>query len=340
MAQRTHFRYALLFFFIISVFSSITVFSQLAGRRSFEFLNIPSSSRMAGLGGVNVSLADRDVNFFYANPASNGDSLKGAASVNYQFFVADIGHASITYGHDFPSVGFITAGVQHINYGDISGYDASGMETGNFSSQETALFVSKSHQVGNYRFGVSMKGIFSSIAGYGSNAIAIDVGGIFIHPKQQLTVGLVIKNIGAVLSDYSNTGNTRLPFDVQVGTTFKPEHMPFRFSVTGYNLVNIDILYDSPEFDDYSFLQNVFSHLNFGGEILVHKNVNVLVGYNYLNHQALKLENGGGGAGISVGFSVSIKMVDLVVSRSAYVAGNAAYSFTLSTNINRYFKRR
>ncbi len=38
------------------------------------YRGMPGSS---GLGGVNVSLADRDVNFFLSNPALSGDTLSG-----------------------------------------------------------------------------------------------------------------------------------------------------------------------------------------------------------------------------------------------------------------------
>ena len=41
-----------------------TAFAQLGGKKSFEFLNVPNNARLAALGGVNVSLADRDINFF------------------------------------------------------------------------------------------------------------------------------------------------------------------------------------------------------------------------------------------------------------------------------------
>jgi hypothetical protein len=317
----------------------ISGYSQSDGRQSLQFLNMAVSSRLAGLGGVNVSYADRDVNFFYANPALSGDTLSGMASVNYHFYVGDIGHAAITYSADLPEAGTVTIGVQHVNYGDIAGYDANGAELGDFNSQETALVIGKTHRIGNYRFGGSLKGIFSNYAGFRANGMAIDVGGVFIHPQQQLTVGLVIRNFGFMISDFSETADTKLPFDVQIGTTFKPEHMPLRFSLTAFDLAAQNGTGNN-ENSEQGFAERVFNHINVGTEILVHRNVDLLVGYNYRKHRELKIENAGGGAGLSVGFSTSIKMVDFVVCRTGYVAGNAAYSFTLSSNINKYLKRR
>ena len=64
-----------------------------------------------------------------------------------------------------------------------------------------------------------------------------------------------------------------------------------------------------------------------------------MVGYNYLVHQELKLENAGGIAGISFGFSATIRSFEFVFSRSAYVVGNAGYAFTISKNIETLLSR-
>lgn len=332
---------AVLFAFILLHVSSL-LHAQIGGRHSFQFLNAPVAARMGGLGGVNVSLADHDVNFFYSNPALNGDTLAQMASANYQFFVGDISHTALTYAHNVNRVGMMTFGVQHVGYGTIEGFDDTGAALGDFNANETAIYVSKSHQVGYYRIGASLKGVFSNLAGYRSSALALDLGGVFIHPDKRFTAGIVLKNIGFVLSDYSATASSTLPFDVQAGTTFKPEHMPLRFSLTAFNLVTPDATYDDPadETDDASGVKRVLNHVNFGAEVLFHRNVNALIGYNFLNHQALKLsEGGGGGAGVTLGLVIRIKAFEFVVSRAGYVAGQATYAFTLTGNMQKLLKR-
>lgn len=320
---------------------SVDVFAQPGGRNSFEFVNVQNHARLAGLGAVNVSLADRDINFFTSNPALNSDSLDRIASATYQAYVAKIGHAFISYQHPFSKLGSIRFGVQHINYGTIRGYDQNGIETGEFNSSETALYISKSHQIGNFRMGATIKGAFSDLAGYRATAVMTDIGGVFVHPKRNLTVGLAIKNLGAVLSDYSSATNSTVPFDVQLGVTIKPEHMPIRFSLTGHQLTrNISYFDRDTDAEEPGTLRKILEHVNFGAEILIHKNVNILFGYNYLIHQSLKLSEGGGGAGLSFGFSAAVKSFEFAASRNAYMTGNAGYSFTLSTNMNKILKRR
>src|ERR1044072_254409 len=126
-------------------FTVTSSFAQLGGKISFEFLTVPTHARLAALGGLNVSLADRDVNFFYANPALVSDTLNGFASANYQIYTADIGQAAFSYAHHFNTVGLLAFGVQHLGYGTIKSYDATGQEIGDYKSGETALVISKSH---------------------------------------------------------------------------------------------------------------------------------------------------------------------------------------------------
>lgn len=317
-------------------------FAQVGGKHSFEFLNVPNNGRLAGLGGVNVSLADKDINFFFSNPALVSDTLSGWASAGYQFYLADIGQSAFSYAHDFEKIGTVSFGIQHIGYGTISGYDAAGQETGDFKSGETAVVVSKSHQVGNFRFGANLKGVFSSIAGYRSSAVMIDLGCIFIHPDKAFTAGLVIKNAGFVLSRYTPENNATLPFDVQAGTTFKPEHMPLRFSITAYNLARPDIAYYNPDDgnNEPGVIDKVLRHFNLGAEILLHRNFAILVGYNYLIHKELKLEQSGGGAGVSIGINGRIKSFEFTASRNSYVIGTAGYTFTVSTNVRNILIRQ
>jgi hypothetical protein len=332
------------FFFIHSVccfFTPADVNAQELQRTAYTFLNVTPSARIGGLGGVNVSLTDRDVNTFLSNPSSVGDTLAGTAALNYQFYVADIGHAAFTYLGDFGKAGLLGVGINHFSYGNIDGYDLSGNPTSNFDASETAIIISKSHQISHFRMGVSMKAAFSSLAGYRSSALMFDVGGMFIHPTQNWQIGLVLKNAGVLLSDYSEGSQSSLPIDLQVGGSIKPEHMPFRFSITAYRLIQsrgVEYLQNQPK--SPSSLQKVIRHFNFGAELLLHKNVNILFGYNYGIRQELKLENAGGSAGLSFGFSARIKTVEFVFSRSTFVSGSAGYAFTLSANVDRVLRRK
>ena len=315
--------------------------AQIGGRHAYDFLRLSTHARLSALGGVNVSLADKDVNFFHNNPALAGDTLNGFASAGYQFYVGDVGNALFSYAHSLGKFGQILTGIQHTSYGTIQGFDETGMETVEFSSGETAILVGKTHGIGNFRLGASLKAVFSNIAGYRASALMVDLGGVFLHPYQDLTFGLTLKNMGFVLSEHSQTSSSAVPFDVQAGITIKPQYMPLRFSLTGYHVLKSKLLSADPLTGEKpSALEKVFSHLNLGAEILLHRNVNIMAGYNYLLHQALQTESAVSGAGFSFGFSLLVKPVEFVFSRSGFTVGNAGYSFTLSVNTSQILKKR
>jgi hypothetical protein len=330
-------------FFLYTVcFASTTACAQVGGKHAYEFLNVPGNARLAALGGVNVSLTDRDVNFFHSNPALVGDTLSGWGSAGYQFYVADIGQSTFSYAARFNTIGTVQFGIRHMDYGSLEGYDPAGAELGEFQSGETAVLIGKSHRLGNFRMGISVKGVFSSLAGYRSGALLFDVGGVFIHPDQEFTAGLVIRNAGFVLSEYSGSSSTTLPFDVQVGMTFRPEHMPVRFSLTVYDLTEAGNAYVDPSggIEEPGTLDKVLRHLNLGAELLLHPNFTVLIGYNFRIHKELKLEEAGGGAGFTAGLSGRIRTFEFTLSRSSYMVGTAAYSITLAADIKRMLTRR
>ena len=253
--------------------SSTIAQAQPGGSKAYSFLDIPANARLGGLGGVNVSKLDQDVNFFQSNPSLVSDSLAGWGAAGYQFYAGDIGQATFAYAHDFKRIGTLAMGIQHLSYGSVEGFDPTGAPIGQYSSGETVLIISKSHQVGNFRIGASIKPAFSSIAGFRSSALLFDIGGVFVHPEQELVVGMVIKNLGFVMQEYSETSSSRLPADVQVGVTFKPEYMPLRFSFTAWQLINPS-LNDELTDNQRSGLDKVLRHFNFGAEILIHKKVN------------------------------------------------------------------
>jgi hypothetical protein len=319
-------------------------YSQIGGQRSYEFLNIPANPRLTGLGGVNVSLANEDVNFAFSNPALNGDTLSGKVAFSYLDYFADVNVISTIYQHDFGKYGAWFFGITHVDYGDIDSYDNTGADLGSFAANETLVIIGRSHTIGHFSTGASLKLINSNLAGYSSTAFAVDLGGVFTHPIKQFTAGLTLKNIGVVISDYTESSDTKLPFDVQLGLSFKPEHMPLRFSLTGYNLRNGDIAYFNPSDVDgpnkNSDFDNVLRHINIGAELLLSKNINLRFGYNHLIRQELKLAERAGGSGVSYGLMFRIKAFELAYSRGGYHAAGGSNSFSVTANTNLFLKRR
>ncbi len=319
--------------------------AQVGGQRSFEFLNIPHTARTVGLGGLNVSSPYEDVNLALSNPALASDSLVGMVSFNYLDYFADAAILSSVYQFKLSSDQLWFTGVNHVDYGEFDSFDATGAELGTVDAAETAITLGSSWKEGNFTLGASVKLLNSSIAGFNSVALVTDLGGLFVHPNKSFSAGLVVKNLGAILSDYSEAAESKLPFDVQLGATFKPKYMPFRFTFTGYNLSQADRAYfdqanAAVDEEEPSAFDRVFRHMTIGAELLISKNLNLLAGYNHLVRQELKLEDTAAGAGFSFGLMFRIKAFEFAYSRGGYHAAGGSNSFTLTADTNSFFRKR
>lgn len=320
--------------------------AQFAGQRSFQFLNLPPTARVAALGAVNVSSGAGDVQMFLSNPALLDSTLHHHAALTYQSLVADLNYGSASYVRDLKDPGVWGWSLQYLDYGEFQGFDPSGAPTGTFRGSEVAFTVGYARPLGPFSMGANLKLLFSGISGFNASALTLDLGGAYRHPQKDLTVGLTFRNIGFVLSDFTETSDSEIPFDVQLGVSFKPQYMPFRFTVTGYNLgfVNEDLLDPAGtgegSFEELSSLDRIFRHVAIGTEILIHENFNVRVGYNHLIRQELRLAETSGGAGFSFGFLLKIKRFELAYTRGIYHTGGGYDYFTLASDLNSFVKRK
>lgn len=325
-------------FFIISLlfgFNSAT--AQQTGTTVYNFLNLPYSAKLGGVGGVNISLYGVDPALFLSNPALASDSMANKPTVNFTAFPTGVGYSSATYSYNFKKAGVWSAGVQYLSYGKIDGYDDVGNATNTFNPNDYAITISHVRSSNNFRFGASLKQVGSNIAGFSGSATMFDLGSVFVHPTQLFTVGLAIKNMGIQWSQLSESVSTPLPFDVQIGATVKPLHMPFRFSLTFYKLNQWDLTLPN-EIATNEFADNLMRHLVIGTELLINKHINILFGYNHLRKRELIVDNAGGFSGFSLGLAISTKAFNFTYAYGGYnVAGNANM-FSLNVDINQLIK--
>ena len=321
--------------------SAIAVGQSNAG--SYRFLEVPTSVLSSALGGTNVSRDNRDNNLITYNPSLVGDSLIGDLSINYLLYPGDVKISNVTYTTGIRNTGNWTFNLVYFNYGKIDGYDITGAGTGTFSANEYAVAVGKSHRIENYTVGATFRVGHSTIAGNTSTAIFTDLGGSFIHPEKDFTVGLSIRNLGVVIDDYSSVSQTRLPIDVQVGTSFKPPHMPFRFSLTGYRLTDWSSATEETSaitgVSRPSTVDQLFRHLLIGTEVLIGKYVVGIISYNHRRRRELRSESGGG-AGFSYGLLVNVRNFEFGYSRATYHIAGASNTFTLVGNMNQLIRKK
>ena len=267
---------------------------------SFESINQTISPHVTGLGGHVVSSTTSIPFIFLENPALLKDSSVNFFSIGYLNHPANVNHSYFGGIVNIPKLGITGITFRRVGYGEIASYDETGLYTGDFDSHESILALSKSWTSGNFRIGSSINWINSNLAGFTASAIMLDIGGAFQHPEKELNIGMSIKNIGFLLNDYSSSSSSNLPLGLKIGGTYKPEFMPFRFTVTVHNLIDRNgyLL----ENDEFSTIKKITGFLNIGTELVLSENFQILGGYNFMKRYELRLQEGVFGAGWSSGF--------------------------------------
>jgi hypothetical protein len=325
--------------------------AQIGGKSSFEFLNNPLNARVAGIGGVNISLGDYDVNMVYSNPALLNSNMAGNLSISYAPLYAGINTTSLAYAHDFNKKGVWATNFTYLNYGTMQETDDAGNVIGEFGAADYQAGVSHARQIDNFSLGATLRVAGSVIESYTAHAVTLDAGAVFKHPDKEFSAGIVVRNIGYVFDRFTPDIRPNLPFNVQMGMSYKLEHMPLRFSLTAHHLQQLDIVYLDPDKKGIinangeevkpkkSLGDKVARHFVLGGEFVFSKNFNLRLGYNHLMRRELRLENRGGASGFSLGFMARVKSFELAYSRAWYhIAGGTNY-LTITSNLNSLFNR-
>jgi len=308
---------------------------QIGGSTSFNALNLINNARSAGLGARVVSLSDGDLTQFVDNPATLDSVRKSevAFMINPYFVDVNIFNGAASFKVKDFTVGI---GITYLSYGDFDLLDDVGTDLGTFQANDYQMVAGVSHRIGPFALGLNLKYVNTTIYDFTASAAAVDIGGLF-YVNPNWTVGMVIENVGATLSD--PIGNLKLPFDVKIGTTFKPTYMPFRFTLTTNRINNSNQSIQEASLDlPDNLVDRMLRSVSIGTEVLFSKNFQLLFGYNHNRKQELKLEQIGGGAGFSYGLAMKINRFRLRFSRMTYHAAGGTSFISVQTNLDDFKK--
>lgn len=341
----------------LSIFTFISMLSaQNGGRYTFAFLKQSPSARATGLSQSQIVLRDDDLALASFNPSLLNPLMHNGLTFNQNFLLGSVKSGLANYGYHVEKIKTtFQAGVQYISYGDFKQTDEYGNQDGTFKASEYAAFVGAGRQL-NERFsvGANAKFIQSRLETYTSTGLAIDLSGAYINPEKNVGVSVVLKNMGTQLKTYYGEARENLPYDLQIGVSKKLARAPFRFSVAAHDLLRWQLRYDNPLENEVSLLgedtntqsafslgiDNLFRHLNFGGEIVLGKSENFRLrfGYNHQLRREMSLQNIRSLAGFSfgAGFKINRFRIDFGSGRQ-HIAGGMTH-LSISTNFGA-FKR-
>ena len=192
---------------------------------------------------------------------------------------------------------------------------------------------------------MSIKPVLSHLESYQSFGIAIDAGVIYRSSDGLLTAGAALRNIGSQITAYHEDDNTHsLTPDLQAGISYKPQHAPFRFSLTMQDLTNwnhnkIVSKNSNGEFKTIkngSFAKELVHHAIFGMEFIPIRNFYIATGYNIARRNELKGSIKTGSTGWTWGAGFRVYKFHVAYGSARYHLGGRTNFFTLSTNLSAF----
>lgn len=329
----------------------------IGGNNVFEFMNLPSSARLSGLGGSLLGVQDGDISLSLSNPASLNAENHQQINWSHSFHPAGGQHGYAGYARHYePWNTSFQAGIQYMNYGEFLQTDDIGNIQGEFKAKEFAINLTGAKQVyEKLTAGASLKIISSQFEGYSSFGMAADLGLFYQDTSGRFGAGLVIRNAGIQLNPYVDGNVEDLPFDVQLGFNQTLKHLPFRIGLVIHDLHRWNILYDDPNTQDNDllsdfnqtptanpvgdFVDNFFRHMIFNGEFLFGKDENLTfqLAYNHQRRQELSVSYASRSlTGFSFGVGLKIKRFRIAFGHQFYHLAGGNNHLSMSTNLTRW----
>lgn len=317
------------------------------GTTAYQFLNVPVSSHVYALGGHNITIIDDDINLVEQNPSLLGKEFDHQVGLNYMRYIGGTNFMGARYGQGVGERGAAGVAIQYFGYGKMTATDASGAIVGDFNASDLAFTLTYSHDISErLRGGINLKYIHSSYETYSAGAIAVDLGINYYNPEKDLSLSLVAKNLGGQVKKF-NDKRDKLPWDLQIGISKGLGSIPFRLSVTAYNLTKWKLPYYEPADKNNTssdlikkdkFASNLFRHLVFGIEYQPTSNIYIAAGYNYKTRTDMSTYKRNFFSGISIGGGMKVKAFGFGVAFAQPHTGATTFMVNFTTSIGELMK--
>ena len=312
------------------------------GSTAYNFLNVTSSTRIYGLGGVNISLVNEDITVTDQNPALLGPEMSNMAALNYMRYIGGSNFAGLRYGHSAGEHAAWAAHIQYFGYGSMKETLPDGSIVGSFSPKDVAFGGTYSHDITDrLRGGIGLKLLYSAYADYSAFAVATDLGINYYDPERDMSLSLVVANLGGQVKRF-NDRYDRVPFDVRLGGSRPLVSWPRRLSVTAWNLTKWHLPYvDAGDGSDSSqwetkdkFMSNLFRHIVFGLDLISSPNYYISLGYNYKTRTDMSTYTRSFISGFSLGAGLNVSDFGLGLAFAQPHTGATTLMFNISYNLN------
>ena len=261
----------------------------------YDFLRNDVSARAAGMAGAFITVPNDPMGLYY-NPATLNTVDSSQAAFTFFKHLLDINSGSATVATNLEGIGHIGVGVSYNNYGSFARRDKNGQQIGEFGSNDIVAVLGWGTYLGEgFSAGINAKAIVSSIDTYGSSALALDGGLLYVDTASRVQAGLSLLNLGSQLSSFGADAEP-LPLDLRLGVSHNLRGLPLLLAVNFSRLLD-----ETDNFFDR------FSSFSVGGEFTLSKPIRLRVGYNNRVRQDVPIGASKGFSGISAGFGLVVK---------------------------------
>lgn len=318
--------------YILCLLSVTSIWGQ-ESSSGYNTLKLPTSARVAALGGENISVVDDDAAIAWHNPALLSNVSSNVLGLNFMTYFADSKWMGAQYVRAFGDrhTGSITA--QLMNYGSANETDAQGNVLGTYSAKDIYVAPAYSYLFSDkWSGGAMLKMAFSSYANYSAMAVGVDLGLNYYDEETDLSVSATLKNIGAELSSFHDR-EQHLPFVAQLGISKGLAHMPLRLSLTLTDLTRWSSRYyfvEDAEDKKLSFSKKLLNHVVVGVDYLITDNISLSAGYNFRRSYELKTAGSAKGAGFTAGASLRLKRFMISGAYAKYHKSTSSLMFNVS----------
>lgn len=274
----------------------------------YNFLRLPVSAHAAALGGENISIDDDDPTLVFHNPALASNVADRSLNLNYMTYMEGVKVASASFVKAFRERATWALEAQYVDYGTMKHTTVDNEVLGDVSAKDIAVGGTFTYTLSDkIAGGVTAKFVSSSLAGYNSIGVAVDLGVNYLNPDLGLSLSVVARNLGGQLKAYEDDFE-KLPFDLQLGVSKRLGESPLRFSVTMTRL---------HDWDD-----KFINHFIFGAEAFLSDNIWLGGGINPRRSDDMKISDGESesshGAGFSLGGGLQLDRFKLQVAYGKY----------------------
>ncbi|MFA4906625.1 MAG: PorV/PorQ family protein, partial [Candidatus Margulisiibacteriota bacterium] len=183
-----------------------------------DFLNVGIGARASGMGDAFVGIAD-DASAIYWNPGGLSQLKRPEAMGMYTIWLADTSYQFVGCAQPSP-YGTFAGSISYFAFGNIPGYDPSGVPIGNVTAYDLSLLGSWSKPVNDgLSLGTNIKYIQETLADTNASAIAVDLGLLAKTINPKISFGASVQNIGTRMRFINQEGD--LPLNIRLGLSFR-----------------------------------------------------------------------------------------------------------------------